>query len=603
MAASVGDWVGDANVLGASPERDRVGRIEETGIDYIPEAARDSRPANLAMVFFGGNLAFSVIVFGWLPITFGLELVEHGHRERPRARDRHARDRAARPARHAHRHEQHGLQRRALRRPGPARRLRADARLRARLRRDRRLDVGRRARRRRPPADRHPDRRRRAGGRLRADRDRDRHRRALRPRDRRRAAEDRRAGRRRAAAARHRRLRRRLRRRPRGRRLRPRRLLADVDARRHGRGRRPALLRPQPRRLHAPDLAQAPRRPPRAVRRGRRRLPRPARDDAVRRLHRGHVREPERLLRRRPRRRRARLVRPADPRDRARGRRRPGRAEPLRERPRPRGAGPEAAPRPHDADHVGRRRRAALRRHVRARRGQLDHGDDARAQRPRGAVGGRQPPRLPARPARPLRPRRPPGLQPGPPRRALLVHRRLEPARRRSPGPPARCSGCSRSRPSSTPARWRTSPAASTSASSAPAWSPASSTSSPSSSGPSPRRSPHDRSTDPLGRLRREARLRRPDVVRRPPLHRGPGGARRRGRGDRRRADGRAHLRRPRNALRAAGDPRRELRGRRPPRGARRRPAQRAAGGRLRRRADPPRRPGALASGDRGDRR
>ena len=72
MAASVGDWIGDANVLGANPERDRVGRIEETGIDYIPEAARDSRPANLAMVFFGGNLAFSVIVFGWLPITFGL---------------------------------------------------------------------------------------------------------------------------------------------------------------------------------------------------------------------------------------------------------------------------------------------------------------------------------------------------------------------------------------------------------------------------------------------------------------------------------------------------------------------------------------------------
>ncbi len=51
---------------------DRVGQIEETGIDYIPEAARDSRPANLAAVFFGGNLAFSVIVFGWLPITFGL---------------------------------------------------------------------------------------------------------------------------------------------------------------------------------------------------------------------------------------------------------------------------------------------------------------------------------------------------------------------------------------------------------------------------------------------------------------------------------------------------------------------------------------------------
>ena len=51
---------------------DRAGRIEQTGIEHIPEAARDSRPANLGFVFFGGNLAFSVIVFGWLPITFGL---------------------------------------------------------------------------------------------------------------------------------------------------------------------------------------------------------------------------------------------------------------------------------------------------------------------------------------------------------------------------------------------------------------------------------------------------------------------------------------------------------------------------------------------------
>jgi purine-cytosine permease-like protein len=49
-----------------------LGRIEQTGIEHIPEAARDSRPANLGFVFFGGNLAFSVIVFGWLPITFGL---------------------------------------------------------------------------------------------------------------------------------------------------------------------------------------------------------------------------------------------------------------------------------------------------------------------------------------------------------------------------------------------------------------------------------------------------------------------------------------------------------------------------------------------------
>ena len=56
-----------------SPQRmDRVGRIEARGVDYIPEVERNSRPSNLAAVFFGGNLAFSVIVFGWLPIVFGL---------------------------------------------------------------------------------------------------------------------------------------------------------------------------------------------------------------------------------------------------------------------------------------------------------------------------------------------------------------------------------------------------------------------------------------------------------------------------------------------------------------------------------------------------
>jgi purine-cytosine permease-like protein len=56
----------------AAEREDRVGRIEARGVEYIPEAERDSRPANLAAVFFGGNLALSVIVFGWLPIVFGL---------------------------------------------------------------------------------------------------------------------------------------------------------------------------------------------------------------------------------------------------------------------------------------------------------------------------------------------------------------------------------------------------------------------------------------------------------------------------------------------------------------------------------------------------
>ena len=51
---------------------DAFGRVEQVGVEYIPESGRDSKPANLFAVFFGGNLAFSVIVFGWLPITFGL---------------------------------------------------------------------------------------------------------------------------------------------------------------------------------------------------------------------------------------------------------------------------------------------------------------------------------------------------------------------------------------------------------------------------------------------------------------------------------------------------------------------------------------------------
>ena len=58
--------------VGETAVIDRAGRVEEAGVAYIPEAERDSRPANLATVFFGGNLAFSVIVFGWLPVTFGL---------------------------------------------------------------------------------------------------------------------------------------------------------------------------------------------------------------------------------------------------------------------------------------------------------------------------------------------------------------------------------------------------------------------------------------------------------------------------------------------------------------------------------------------------
>ena len=52
---------------------DRFGRVERAGVDYVPTAERHSTPANMFRVFIGGNLALSVVIFGWLPITFGLD--------------------------------------------------------------------------------------------------------------------------------------------------------------------------------------------------------------------------------------------------------------------------------------------------------------------------------------------------------------------------------------------------------------------------------------------------------------------------------------------------------------------------------------------------
>ncbi|MFC7449365.1 purine-cytosine permease family protein [Rhodococcus daqingensis] len=57
------------------PPENRFGQVEAVGVEFIPESERDSRPLNMLAVFFGGNLAFSVIVFGWLPISFGLSWV------------------------------------------------------------------------------------------------------------------------------------------------------------------------------------------------------------------------------------------------------------------------------------------------------------------------------------------------------------------------------------------------------------------------------------------------------------------------------------------------------------------------------------------------
>lgn len=66
MSNQVGSPVPDAETV------DRIGRIEQHGIDYIPEEHRHSRPGNLVWILVGGSITFSVIVIGWLPITFGL---------------------------------------------------------------------------------------------------------------------------------------------------------------------------------------------------------------------------------------------------------------------------------------------------------------------------------------------------------------------------------------------------------------------------------------------------------------------------------------------------------------------------------------------------
>jgi purine-cytosine permease-like protein len=51
---------------------DEVGQIETHGIDYIPEADRHSHPRNLAWAMFGPQFGFGNMVFGSLPIAFGL---------------------------------------------------------------------------------------------------------------------------------------------------------------------------------------------------------------------------------------------------------------------------------------------------------------------------------------------------------------------------------------------------------------------------------------------------------------------------------------------------------------------------------------------------
>ncbi|PPS71461.1 MULTISPECIES: cytosine permease [Streptomyces] len=47
--------------------------IEQRGVDTIPEGERTSGPRDLVSILLGSNLCLGVIVFGWLPPSFGLD--------------------------------------------------------------------------------------------------------------------------------------------------------------------------------------------------------------------------------------------------------------------------------------------------------------------------------------------------------------------------------------------------------------------------------------------------------------------------------------------------------------------------------------------------
>ncbi|MGW1160604.1 cytosine permease [Streptomyces sp. NPDC002519] len=46
--------------------------IEQRGVDTIPDEERTSGPRDLVSILVGSNLCFGVIIFGWLPPSFGL---------------------------------------------------------------------------------------------------------------------------------------------------------------------------------------------------------------------------------------------------------------------------------------------------------------------------------------------------------------------------------------------------------------------------------------------------------------------------------------------------------------------------------------------------
>ena len=56
----------------AGQGRDSFGRIETRGIDMIPDVERRAKPYTLFSVFFGPQFGYGNMLFGALPIAFGL---------------------------------------------------------------------------------------------------------------------------------------------------------------------------------------------------------------------------------------------------------------------------------------------------------------------------------------------------------------------------------------------------------------------------------------------------------------------------------------------------------------------------------------------------
>lgn len=54
-----------------SPSGGRV-RIEAHGVDTIPETDRSGRPRDVVAILLGSNMCLGVVIFGWLPASFGL---------------------------------------------------------------------------------------------------------------------------------------------------------------------------------------------------------------------------------------------------------------------------------------------------------------------------------------------------------------------------------------------------------------------------------------------------------------------------------------------------------------------------------------------------